>query len=95
MVHGDDRGLVMPPHVAPIQVVILPIAMHKEGVLEKAEELLKSFKAAGIRAQLDDRDQSAGWKFNEWEMKGVPVRIEVGPRDIENGVVDPLGCFIL
>ena len=87
MVHGDDRGLVMPPRVAPIQVVILPIAMHKPGVLEKANELLESLKAAGLRVQLDDRDQSAGWKFNEWEMKGVPVRVEVGPRDIENGQV--------
>lgn len=87
MVHGDDRGLVMPPRVAPVQVVILPIAMHKPGVLEKANELLESLKAAGLRAQLDDRDQSAGWKFNEWEMKGVPVRVEVGPRDIENGQV--------
>lgn len=87
MVHGDDRGLVMPPRVAPIQVAILPIAMHKPGVLEKANELLQSLKAAGLRVQLDDRDQSAGWKFNEWEMKGVPVRVEVGPRDIENGQV--------
>ena len=87
MVHGDDRGLVMPPRVAPIQVVILPIAMHKPGVLEKTNELLQSLKAAGLRVQLDDRDQSAGWKFNEWEMKGVPVRVEVGPRDIENGQV--------
>ena len=87
MVHGDDRGLVMPPRVAPIQVVILPIAMHKPGVLAKANELLQSLKAAGLRVQLDDRDQSAGWKFNEWEMKGVPVRVEVGPRDIENGQV--------
>ena len=87
MVHGDDRGLVMPPRVAPIQVVILPIAMHKPGVLEKANELLQSLRAAGLRVQLDDRDQSAGWKFNEWEMKGVPVRVEVGPRDIENGQV--------
>lgn len=87
MVHGDDRGLVMPPRVAPIQVVILPIAMHKPGVLDKANELLQSLKAAGLRVQLDDRDQSAGWKFNEWEMKGVPVRVEVGPRDIENGQV--------
>lgn len=87
MVHGDDRGLVMPPRVAPVQVAILPIAMHKPGVLEKANELLESLKAAGLRAQLDDRDQSAGWKFNEWEMKGVPVRVEVGPRDIENGQV--------
>ena len=87
MVHGDDRGLVMPPRVAPIQAVILPIAMHKPGVLEKADELYRELTAAGIRTKVDDRDQSAGWKFNEWEMKGVPVRIEVGPRDIENGQV--------
>ena len=87
MVHGDDRGLVMPPRVAPIQVVILPIAMHKEGVLEKAAELKQLLLDADIRVELDDRDQSAGWKFNEWEMKGVPLRIEVGPRDIESGVV--------
>ena len=87
MVHGDARGLVMPPRVAPIQVVILPIAMHKEGVLEKAEALREELKRAGLRVELDDREQSAGWKFNEWEMKGVPVRIEVGPRDIEKGEV--------
>ena len=77
----------MPPRVAPIQAVILPIAMHKPGVLEKADELYRELTAAGIRTKVDDRDQSAGWKFNEWEMKGVPVRIEVGPRDMENGVV--------
>ncbi len=87
MVHGDDRGLVMPPRVAPIQVVILPIALHKPGVLEKANELFASLTSAGLRVKVDDREQSAGWKFNEWEMKGVPVRIEVGPRDIEAGQV--------
>ena len=87
MVHGDDRGLKLPPKVAPIQVVILPIAMHKEGVLEKATELYNEIKASGLRVKLDDSEQSAGWKFNQWEMKGVPVRIEIGPRDIENGVV--------
>lgn len=88
MVHGDDRGLVMPPKVAPIQCVILPIAQHKEGVLEKAKELFATLKAAGIRVELDDREnQSAGWKFNEWEMKGVPVRMEIGPKDIEKGHV--------
>ena len=87
MVHGDDRGLVMPPRVAPIQVVVLPIAMHKEGVLDKANEIMNTLKAAGLRVKLDDRDQSPGWKFNEWEMKGVPVRVEIGPRDIENGQV--------
>ena len=87
MVHGDDRGLVLPPKVAPIQAVVLPIAAHKPGVTEKAHEIADALKAAGLRVHIDERDQSAGWKFNEWEMKGVPVRIEVGPRDMENGVV--------
>lgn len=87
MVHGDDRGLVMPPRVAPIQVVVLPIAMHKEGVLEKTAELVESLKKAGFRVQSDVSDHSPGWKFNEWEMKGVPVRLEVGPRDIANAQV--------
>ncbi len=85
MAHGDQRGLVLPPVVAPIQVVIIPVAMHKEGVLDKANELKTAFENAGIRVELDSRDETPGWKFNEWEMKGVPVRIEVGPRDIENG----------
>ncbi len=85
MAHGDQRGLVIPPVVAPIQVVIIPVCMHKEGVLEKAQELCSLFEDAGIRVELDKRDATPGWKFNEWEMKGVPVRIEVGPRDIENG----------
>ena len=85
MAHGDQRGLVIPPVVAPIQVVIIPVAMHKEGVLDKANELKQAFENAGIRVELDSRDASPGWKFNEWEMKGVPVRVEVGPRDIENG----------
>lgn len=88
MVHGDERGLVLPPKVAPIQVVIVPIAMHKEGVLDKANELYERLKAKGLRVELDDRDtQSPGWKFNEWELKGVPVRIEIGPRDIEKDQV--------
>ena len=88
MVHGDDSGLVLPPRVAPIQAVVLPIAAHKPGVAEKAQEVADALKAAGLRVFLDDRDTySAGWKFNEWEMKGVPARVEVGPRDIENGVV--------
>lgn len=86
MAHGDQRGLVLPPNVAPIQVVILPIASHKEGVLEKAQEIAAQLKNAGIRVKLDDSDQTAGWKFNEYEMKGVPVRLEIGPRDIENKV---------
>lgn len=85
MAHGDERGLVLPPVVAPVQAVIVPIAAHKGGVNEKAAELLAALTAAGIRAECDTRDMSPGWKFNEWEMKGVPVRIEVGPRDIEQG----------
>ena len=88
MTHGDERGLRLPPRVAPIQAVILPIAAHKPGVMEACEKLLEELKAADIRVKLDDRDTvSAGYKFNDWEMKGVPVRLEVGPRDLENGVV--------
>lgn len=87
MVHGDNRGLKMPPRVAPTQVVILPIAFHKEGVLDKAFEI-KAELAKKFRVELDDRDAySAGWKFNEWEMKGVPIRLEVGPKDIEKNQV--------
>jgi prolyl-tRNA synthetase len=86
MAHGDNRGLKLPPKVAPIQVVVVPVASHKEGVLEKATEL-KNVIAKEYRVKLDDRDQyTPGYKFNYWEMKGVPVRIEIGPRDIENGV---------
>lgn len=88
MVHGDNRGLVLPPRLAPIQVVIVPIAQKKEGVLEHVHALYEALKIAGIRVKLDDSaDNSPGWKFNEYEMKGVPIRIEVGPRDIENGVI--------
>ena len=82
MVHSDDDGLVLPPKIAPIQVAIIPIAQHKEGVLDKAyalkDELKKSF-----RVKLDDSDHAPGWKFSEYEMKGVPVRVEIGPKDIE------------
>ena len=85
MTHGDQRGLVMPPVVAPIQAVIVPIAAKKEGVLEACRALETRLKAAGVRVKLDDTDNSPGWKFNEWEMKGVPVRIELGPRDLEAG----------
>ncbi len=85
MTHGDKRGLVLPPPVAPYQVVIVPIAAKKEGVLAACEALREELKGAGLRVMLDDSDNSPGWKFNEWEMKGVPVRIELGPRDIENG----------
>ncbi len=84
MSHGDDNGLVLPPAIAPIQVVIIPVAQHKEGVLNKANELKEKLTAIGIRVKLDDSEQSPGWKYAEYEMKGVPVRLEIGPRDIEN-----------
>jgi prolyl-tRNA synthetase len=86
MTHGDNSGLVLPPNIAPIQVIVVPVAQHKEGVVEKASELLDTLKKAGIRARMDDSDNSMGWKCSQWEMKGVPLRIEIGPRDIENGV---------
>ena len=86
MAHGDNRGLKLPPKVAPIQAVIVPVAIHKEGVLDKANEIYEDLKE-NYRIELDDRDNySNGYKFNDWEMRGVPVRIEIGPRDIENGV---------
>lgn len=83
MTHGDDNGLVLPPRVAPIQVVVLPIAMHKGGVLEKAQELKVRLEAAGLRVKLDDSDKAPGWKFAEYEMRGVPLRVEIGPKDME------------
>ena len=82
MTHGDDSGLVLPPAVAPIQVVVIPVQQHKEGVIEAASKLTETLKSAGIRVKMDDSDQSPGWKFSEYEMKGVPLRIEIGPRDI-------------
>lgn len=85
MTHGDDNGLVLPPAVAPVQAVIIPVAQHKEGVLEKANELKDRLAKAGVRVKLDDSENSPGWKFAEYEMKGVPVRVEIGPRDIEEG----------
>lgn len=85
MVHGDQRGLKLPPFVAPVQCAIIPIATHKAGVVEKAEEIAKTLKKEGMRPYVDNRDQSAGWKFNEWEMKGAPLRLEIGPRDLEKG----------
>lgn len=86
MAHGDNRGLKLPPRVAPIQVVIVPIAAHKEGVTEKAQEIYNELSES-YRVKLDLRDNySTGYKFNDWEMRGVPVRIEMGPRDLENGV---------
>ncbi len=82
MTHGDDSGLVLPPAVAPIQVAIIPVQQHKEGVLEAAQKIANTLKAAGVRVKLDDSEQSPGWKFSEYEMKGVPLRIEIGPRDM-------------
>lgn len=88
MVHGDDRGLMLPPRVAPKQLMIIPIAQFKPGVLDKAYELLDEIKAAGVRAFIDDNDEkSPGFKFNDCEMNGIPLRLEVGPRDLENNQV--------
>ncbi len=85
MTHGDNNGLVLPPKIAPVQVVILPVAQHKPGVLEAAGELRSRLEAAGYRVKMDDSDNSMGWKCAEYEMKGVPLRVECGPRDLENG----------
>ena len=83
MVHSDNSGLVLPPKVAPVQVMIIPIQQRKEGVLEKAAELKEILK--DFRVKVDDSDKSPGWKFSEQEMRGIPLRIEVGPKDIEAG----------
>jgi len=85
MAHGDQRGLIIPPVVAPTQAIIIPIAAKKEGVIEACTALKNRLLGADIRVDMDASDNSPGWKFNEWEMKGVPLRIELGPRDIENG----------
>lgn len=82
MTHGDDEGLILPPAIAPYQVVIVPVAAHKPGVLEKAQELAARLGKI-CRVKLDDSDNSPGWKFSQWEMKGVPLRLEIGPKDIE------------
>ena len=87
MVHGDDNGLVLPPKIAPVQVVIVPIASHKEGVMESTNEIYEDLKNAGVRVKIDDSDKTPGFKFNESEVQGIPLRIEVGPRDLENGEV--------
>ncbi len=86
MVHGDERGLRLPPNVAPIQAVIIPIASKKEGVVEKCEEVKAMLESVDMRIKIDNSNNTPGWKFNEYEMKGVPLRLEIGPRDIENGV---------
>ena len=85
MTHGDDNGLALPPAVAPIQAVIIPVAAHKPGVNEAAEEIYARLKKVGIRVKLDNSDNSPGWKYAEYEMKGIPLRIEIGPRDLESG----------
>ncbi len=83
MVHGDDNGLVLPPFVAPIQVVVIPVAANKPGVIPEAKRIASVLASAGIRVKIDDSDKTPGWKFSEYEMKGVPLRLEIGPRDIE------------
>ena len=87
MVHGDDNGLVLPPNVAPIQVVIVPIRTNDEKVMGVSNKIYDELKDAGIRVKLDTSDKTPGWKFSEYEMKGVPLRIEVGPRDLANNLV--------
>jgi prolyl-tRNA synthetase len=89
MTHGDDSGLILPPRVAPYQVVIVPIGRDnwRETVLPKAREIQRQLIAGGIRVTLDDRDERPGWKFSEWEMRGVPLRLEIGPKDIEKSAV--------
>src|SRR5207237_5034716 len=85
MTHGDDSGLVLPPKIAPYQVVIVPIGREKwrETVLPKAQQIQQQLRGAGIRVTLDERDERPGWKFSEWELRGVPLRVELGPKDIE------------
>ncbi len=85
MVHGDDSGLVLPPEIAPTQVMVIPVQQHKEGVLEKAAEIKERLLAFGVRTKLDDTEKSPGWKFSEQEMRGIPIRIEIGPKDMEAG----------
>ena len=83
MTHGDNHGLVLPPAIAPIQVAVIPVAQHKPGVLDAAAAIRDRLTAASLRVKMDDSDQSPGWKFAQYEMKGVPVRVEIGPRDME------------
>lgn len=85
MVHGDNSGLVLPPRIAPVQVCVIPIMQKKEGVLEKCAEVAETIRSMGMSVKVDDTDKSPGWKFSEAEMRGIPVRVEIGPRDIENG----------
>ncbi len=90
MIHGDDQGLRLPPKIAPLQVVVVPIYKNdgeKAGVMQAADRIFAEFKAAGVRVKLDDREETPGFKFNDWEMRGVPVRIEIGPKDVANNSV--------
>ena len=87
MVHGDDEGLVLPPYIAPTQIILIPIQGKKEIVKEKTQFIYQNLKDLGYRVKIDDSNKSPGWKFSEYEMKGVPVRIEIGPRDLENNEV--------
>lgn len=84
MVHGDNSGLKLPPRLAPVQLMIIPIAMHKEGVLNKANSIKEALVSKGIRVKIDDSDKTPGFKFSECEMRGIPLRLEIGPKDIEN-----------
>ena len=85
MVHGDNSGLVLPPRIAPVQLMVIPIRQDAEGVMDKALEIQEAIRAAGIRVKLDQTEKSPGWKFSEQEMRGIPLRIELGPKDIEQG----------
>ena len=89
MVHGDDSGLVLPPKIAPYHVVIVPIGRDdwRETVLPKAQDIQRALTSAGIRVTIDERDQRPGWKFAEWELRGVPLRVEIGPKDLEKSAV--------
>ncbi len=86
MVHGDNRGLKLPPRVAPIQIMIIPIASHKPGVIEKCREIKEILLSNGFRVEIDESDNTPGFKFNECELQGIPLRLEIGPRDIENNL---------
>ena len=83
MVHGDDNGLVLPPRIAPVQIMVVPVQQQKEGVLDKAYELKERLTKAGFAVKVDDTDKSPGWKFADCEMRGVPLRVEIGPKDME------------
>ena len=85
MVHGDNSGLALPPRIAPVQVCVIPVQQHREGVLEACEKIYGELKAAGVRVKLDDRDNRPGWKFAEAEMRGIPLRVELGPKDLADG----------